>query len=166
MKRTWSEDKVLQKLDISDFRHMTKDKIVQFSSMLHRMDPEVAMKALDQFPHYAKLAKEMVSIYRDTAKDIYEANGASTKAFYDACMSILSTLQSELKDFRIDSEERAIINSQMIEVARMIGEKDTENKHFLADVGKWVGGAAVFAVALGATILGVAKMIGGNDNKG
>lgn len=54
MKRTLSEKKVLKKLGIPDFRHMTKDKVVEFASMLSRMDPEVAKKALEQFPEYAK----------------------------------------------------------------------------------------------------------------
>ena len=56
MKRTISEQKVLKKLGISDFRHMTKDKIVTFASMLPYMDPEVAKKALDQFPSFKELA--------------------------------------------------------------------------------------------------------------
>ena len=33
MKYTISEKKVLKKLGISDFRHMTKDKIVKFANM-------------------------------------------------------------------------------------------------------------------------------------
>lgn len=50
MRYNLSEKKVLKKLGIEDFRHMTKDKIVQFASMLPQMDPEVAKKALEQFP--------------------------------------------------------------------------------------------------------------------
>ena len=55
-----SEKKVLKKLGIPDFRHMTKDKVVKFVSLLPNMDPEVAKKALEQFPAFADLAKEMV----------------------------------------------------------------------------------------------------------
>ena len=166
MARTMSEQQVLKKLGIPDFRHMTKDKVVQFSSMLHRMDPEVAQKALDQFPHYRQLAKEMVGIYKDICESIVKSNESSTKSFYDACSSILSTLQHELRDLHINSEERAIINSQMIEVARMIGEKDTENKHFLATIAKGVGSVAAFALVIGGTILGAVKILAGDDNKG
>lgn len=49
MARTLTEQKVLKKLGIPDFRHMTKDKIVQFASVLPRMDPEVAKKHLNSF---------------------------------------------------------------------------------------------------------------------
>ncbi|WP_156951394.1 hypothetical protein [Lacrimispora aerotolerans] len=46
MSETITEQKVLNKLDIPDFRHMTKDKVMGFASMLPDMDPEVAKKAL------------------------------------------------------------------------------------------------------------------------
>lgn len=47
MNRSLTEKQVLRKLGISDFRHMTKDKVVRFVSMLPYMDPEVAKKALE-----------------------------------------------------------------------------------------------------------------------
>ena len=49
MSRKLTEAKVLKTLEIPDFRHMTKDKIGSFVSMLPNMDPEVAKKALDQY---------------------------------------------------------------------------------------------------------------------
>ena len=36
MQRSIKEQKILKKLGISDFRHMTKDKIVKFASMFTR----------------------------------------------------------------------------------------------------------------------------------
>ena len=42
--RPYNELQVLKKLDIPDFRHMTKDKVIAFASMIPRMDPEVAKK--------------------------------------------------------------------------------------------------------------------------
>ena len=56
MNRTLTEQKVLRKLGIQDFRHMTKEKVTGFVSMLPRMDPEVAKKALEQFPDFTKTA--------------------------------------------------------------------------------------------------------------
>jgi hypothetical protein len=37
---------VLKKLDIPDFRHLTKDKVIEFATMVPRMNPEVAKKAV------------------------------------------------------------------------------------------------------------------------
>ena len=61
MSKTLTEQKVLKKLGIPDFRHMTKDKVVRFASMLPKMNPEVAKKALEQFPEFAASTKEIVS---------------------------------------------------------------------------------------------------------
>lgn len=98
MKRTISEQKALKLLNISDFRYLTKDKIVEFSSLLYRMDPEVAKKALEQIPEYVKLASEMVRTYKEVIDKMFEANAADTKAFYDACNGILSTLAAQLQN--------------------------------------------------------------------
>lgn len=46
-KTMMSEAKVLKKLDIADFRHLIKDKVIKMASMLYKMDPEVAKKALE-----------------------------------------------------------------------------------------------------------------------
>ena len=61
MSQTLTEQKVLKKLDIDDFRHLTKDKVITMASMLDRMNPEVAKKALEQFPDFAATAKEMLT---------------------------------------------------------------------------------------------------------
>ena len=50
MNKPLIEAKVLTKLGIPDFRHLTKDKVVSFVSMLPHMDTEVAKMALEQFP--------------------------------------------------------------------------------------------------------------------
>ena len=54
MSKTITEQKGLNKLDILDLRHITKDKVMGFESMLPDMDPEVAKKVLEQFPEFAK----------------------------------------------------------------------------------------------------------------
>ena len=56
MNKSLTEAKVLTKLGIPDFRHLTKDKVVSFVSMLPHMDPEVAKKALEQFPEFSSTA--------------------------------------------------------------------------------------------------------------
>lgn len=81
MKRTLTEQKVLKKLGISDFRHMTKDKIVKFASMLPYMDPEVAKKALDQFPAFKELVSQLVVEYKAIVEKVLAENTASQDAF-------------------------------------------------------------------------------------
>ncbi len=47
--RPYTEQQVLKKLDIPDFRHLTKEKVIAFATMVPKMNPEVAKKALEQF---------------------------------------------------------------------------------------------------------------------
>lgn len=63
MSKTLTEKQVLKKLGIPDFRHLSKEKVMKFATMLPHMDPEVAKKALEQFPEFSKTTKEMLVEY-------------------------------------------------------------------------------------------------------
>ena len=41
---------MLKQFDIPDFRHITKDKVMTFASMLQNMEPEVAKKSIRTIP--------------------------------------------------------------------------------------------------------------------
>ena len=134
MNRSLNEKKVLKKLGITDFRHMTKDKIVEFASMLPHMDPEVAKKALDQFPEYASSIKELTGIYKDEINNLIASNEKSVGNVFDAYKLVLETLSEEIKRPDLSSEERESINERLIQVAAKIEEVDAENKKFLLKV--------------------------------
>lgn len=154
MGRTLSEKKVLRKLGIKDFRHMTKEKVVKFASMLPYMDPEVAKAALEQFPAFKDLAGEIVETQKEIVNRAISSNDDSVKMFYDSCNSILDSLKEELKDPNIDSDERSRIEDKMIGVARMIAEKDSENKSFLIKAAAIALTAGVAVLATAAAVLG------------
>ncbi len=166
MRYSISEKKALRKLGIDDFRHMTKDKVVKFASMLPYMDPDVAKAALAQFPSFSELASSVVVQYRDVLKEIIDCNAESQKAFYDSCMRILDSLQKELQSDDIDAAERSRIEDKMIELAKMIGEKDSENKSYMLRVYGEFGVAAILVAVLAAAILGVTSRASDdlNDN--
>lgn len=92
MGRPLTEQKVLRKLNIEDFRHLTKDKIITMASMLDKMDPKVAKKALEQFPEFSNTAKEMLGAYKDTLDKGLESNRESVQSYYDSCKSIIEVL--------------------------------------------------------------------------
>jgi len=164
MKRTLSEQKVLKKLGITDFRHMTKDKVIKFASMLPYMDPEVAKKALEQFPTFKDLASDLVVQYKAVIDNALEKNESSQNAFFEACNNIIKSLQQELEDDNITSEERSRIEDKMIQVAGMIGEKDSENKGFLLRVLGWGALAAAFVGSVAAAIIGSNVQLSNHDD--
>ena len=155
-----SETKVLKKLDISDFRHLTKDKVIKMASMLDKMEPEVAKKALEQFPEFANTTKEMLMEYKDTLDKELESNNDSIKKVYDTYNAIITSLQKELENENLTFEQKKYIIEQMKDVAEKVDKKDTENKRFLA------GMAALFTFGIGMVALALGNALGGDTNIG
>jgi hypothetical protein len=158
MSRALTEKEVLHKLDIPDFRYLSKDKVMTFASMLTEMDPEVAKKALEQFPEFAKTVLEITKDYQATLEKAMLDNSQSVKVYYDACTTIIESLQKELENDHLTFEERMEISDKMIEISKMMGEKDTENKGYNIKV------IAIIGVAAAAVVGGVAAVLGVNTN--
>ena len=154
MNRSLTEKQVLRKLGISDFRHMTKDKVVRFVSMLPYMDPEVAKKALEQFPAFADLAGTIITEYKTIAENLIKDNASSQNAVYVSCNNILDSLKAELQRDDLTPEERTRIEDGMIEVVKIISDKDSENKKFLLKVLVIVGLTVSAVTGAAAAILG------------
>lgn len=156
MSRLLTEQKVLKKLGIEDFRYLTKDKVVSMASMLDQMDPEVAKKAIEQFPNFSDTMKEILHDYKESLDKAQEANAESVKSFYDSCDMIISSLQKELERNDLTFEEKKYVIDKMMEVNKMKGDKDSENKKFIATM-------ALFGVAAVGIVAGaLSSALGGN----
>lgn len=156
MSRQLTEQKVLKKLNIKDFRHLTKDKVITMASMLDKMDPEVAKKALEQFPEFSNTAKEILIGYKDTLEKGLESNKESVQSYYDLCNSIIEVLKKQIDSENLSFEEKKYIIDKMLEISKMMGEKDSENKKFIVAIGGV--GMVVVSVAIGV----LASALGGN----
>lgn len=157
MKYSLDEAKALKKLGIPDFRHMTKNKVVEFASMLPKMDPEVAKAVLQQFPNFKELASGLISEYKNAVDKAMESNKQSQDSFYKTCDSIINALQNELMLDSINSEDRSRIEEKMIEVARMVSEKDSENKKFILKI------MGALSIAIGVTAAAAAAVLGSSS---
>ena len=158
MGKTLTEIQVLDKMGIPDFRHMTKDKVMSFATMLPQMDPEVAKKALEQFPEFSKTVLEIAKNYKETLEKGLEENSSSTRTCYETCNAIIASLTKLLERQEISSEERSTVIDKMIELSRMMNEKDTENKQFILKV---LAIAGLATVAIGGV---VASVLGSNSD--
>lgn len=156
MSRLLTEQKVLKKLDIEDFRHLTKDKVITMASMLDKMEPEVAKKALEQFPEFSNTVKEILIGYKDTLEKGLELNKESIQSYYDLCKSIIEGLQKQLEAENLSFEERKYIIDKMLEISTKMAEKDSENKKFIATM------AVVGVAAVGIVTAVLASTLGGN----
>ena len=153
MSKKLTETKVLKKLGIKDFSCITLDKIGKFSSMLPQMDPEVAKKALEQFPEFAKAGKEILAEMSTIIIKILDSNDKSVTQKYQACQTILDKLNEELSKENITYEKKMELIEKMIEVVKMLEEYDSENKKFLLKLAIIVGTAGSLILAsIGAAI--------------
>ena len=134
MSRSLTEAKVLRKLDIPDFRHLTKDKVVSFVSMLPQMDPDVAKHALEQFPAFAETNLAIVSCLKDSLGTIVSGNAGNMAEFNARCHEALSALEAELKREDLTDEGRKMVIDGITGIIGAIGQKDSENKEFLSDL--------------------------------
>ena len=132
MSHTLTEAKVLRKLDIPDFRHLTKDKVVSFVSMLPQMDPEVAKRALEQFPAFAETSLAIVGCLKDSLGTIVAGNAENMAEFNARCQEALSALEVELKREDLTDEGRKMVIDGIMGIIEAISRKDSENKEFLS----------------------------------
>ena len=132
MSCTLTEAKVLRKLDIPDFRHLTKDKVVSFVSMLPQMDPDVAKHALEQFPAFAETSLAIVDCLKDSLGTIVSSNAENMAEFNARCQEVLIALEEELKRENLTDEGRKLVIDGIMGIIGAMGQKDSENKKFLS----------------------------------
>ena len=122
----------------------------QLASMVDKMEPEVAKKALEQFPEFSDTVKTILLDYKELLNKAADSNNESLRASYETCNSIILSLQTELEKDNISFDERKYIIEQMKDIANAVDKKDSENK-------KWLAKMAMIA---GATVVGVAAVLG------
>ena len=155
MDRSLAENKVLRKLDIPDFRHMTKDKVVSFISMVPQMDPEVAKRALEQFPAFAETGLAIVAHLKDSLIAVIDSNSEGTREFNARCQEVLNVLEAELSRETLTDEGRKLIIDGILEVISVMGEKGSEDKALNAGLFRDILAAGVFVVVCLAGALGL-----------
>ena len=162
MARTLSEEKVLKQLDIPDFRHLTKEKVIEFASMLPRMDPETARKALEQFPDFAATSLSVMGEYKEILENALAVSKEGTQMCYDMYNEVMSALTKMLDEDNLSFDERVYILEQMKEIADKVDQKDTEGKNMIMKVIGISGSVALGITAILATTLGV-NLTGSKD---
>ena len=112
--------------------------------MLDRVDPEVAKKALEQYPQFAKVGIQKVGIqtlvdWKETVGKALVENGKMSTDMMREFDAVLSTLRTLSEDSSLDETSRLQAASLMIEVVRLVNEADKRNKDFILNVLKITG---------------------------
>ena len=164
MKKINSEKELLNYLNVPSFRHVTKDKLLSFASILNNIDPEVAKQAIEQFPNFSENMKEIVQNYKEVIDKTILSNDNSQNNYIEICKSIIDSLKKELDKDNHSFEEKQYLIDKMCVLSDKIAAKDTENKIWLGKSNKSFQLIAAFAIFALSTAIGTTISIG-NDNK-
>ena len=164
MSKNLTEQEVLRKLKIDDFSQMTVKQFFELTSMKN-VDPEIIKKAIEQIPEFAELIREMINHQKETVEKAMKSNDESMKNCFDAWNRAINILEKELENENLSFDERMEIIEKIMECNKMIDQKDSENKAFLADVVKKVVGGVFMTVAVVLALPIALTMMGGEDNE-
>jgi hypothetical protein len=127
-----SEVELRNALGIDSWRNLSKDTFLRFLDELPDVDPEVALKLLEQVPEITSLARGAI----DDATKIYEAaltsNARSQEMVHEVHLKRLEILKSELEK-GLSPDERMRVLDEIREVNANALQMDAENKRFLSD---------------------------------
>lgn len=150
-----SVEEVKNALNIESFRNLSKDKVMEFISLIPNMDKDLAIKIVEQFPSYADYSQNIVKQLNMLCEKALDRNDNGQKEAIEAYRKVLDELSVLLQKEETSVDERKYITEQMIATADKIAAKDTENKEFLEKIIKCGSYVALGVLAIGATILGV-----------
>jgi hypothetical protein len=148
------EAAVKRKLGIQTWRSISKNKVLEFAAAMPEMATEVRLKLIEQFPAFKDLGKANIDAVREAHKSTLAANENSQEHFYQAAQDQRDALRADLGRDDLSWEQREALHDRLDQNVRHVGEKDSENKHFLGTGMKMVAAAGATALALGVVFVG------------
>lgn len=149
-----SEAEVMKVLEIDTWRHLSKDKILQFAALVPEMDKEIALKVIEQFPEFRLFGIDALNVLEKEHAATLAANNESQTEVHNAYREVRGILAGELKRDDLAAEDRMIILDKVMETADREFEKDSENKRFLDSLYSKAAVAGGAVLALGLVVLG------------
>lgn len=150
-----TEEAVKKALNIDSFRNISKDKIMDFISLIPSMDKDIALAAINQFPNYVDMTTSMVKGLISLCDSALKSSEGTHKESIGAYKQILNIINDDLKREDITPEERENHYKRMIEVADKIANKDTEYKELVKFIIKYGGTLLAGTLIAGVCILGI-----------
>ncbi|MFD4032411.1 hypothetical protein ACFWVP_18260 [Streptomyces sp. NPDC058637] len=158
-----NEAAVKRKLGIPNWRNLSKDKVLKFAAAMPEMATEVRLKLIEQFPAFKDLGKADIDAVTEAHKSTLAANENSQNHFYKASQDQRDALQADLGRDNLSWEQREALYDRFDRNVQRVGEKDSENKHFLGAGMKLVATAGAAALALSVVYVG-GKIAGASEN--
>lgn len=126
------EESVKKALGISSFREMSKEKMLSFAASMPEMAKDVRLKLIEQIPAFREFALDAVNAAEQTFTRTVDSNDDARDQLHDAFADVRDAITSQLAHDGISEEHRRLLTEQLIRLSQQESEKDSENKHFLA----------------------------------
>lgn len=152
--RLMDENDVKKLLGIEDFRRLSKKQVIQFVSSIPQMEPQVAMKVIEQFPEVANMALGLAKEYREGIQAGIDANERSAKDATASIDAVIDTLTVELSRDDLDLEERLQIVKTLGNLPALKVEMHKDDQAFILKALSILGGFILVAGAGALTVLG------------
>lgn len=149
-----TEKGVLAYLGIPDFRHMNKDTVMRFASIVNDVNPEVTKRVIDQYPQFASVLNEALEEDKELARRAIESNDSSMRDCAAASSRVFDGYDELLKNPNYSFEQKMQVLSRMEAESERSREKDSENKQFLLEQQKLRMAALVVVSAASFLFLG------------
>lgn len=156
MRQYKSEQDVLNELNIPDWRHMSKDKIMAFASQIPNMSPEVAKAAIAQFPEFVKLSTELVNAMMSSLNTVAENAKAIDLEVLNQDKNILDVLLQQIP-LANNSEEKAVLIDAIVKVSDSMHDLAEKHHKFLLDSLQTVMKGLLGVAASAAVVIGGVK---------
>lgn len=150
-KKVLTEDEIKKKLKISDWRNLSKEKVMQLIQMSPNIDKEVFLKILEQIPHLVDETKVIINAFKESV-DASKSMSIETKKYYTTISNrILDLLESD----KLSDELKIELKDLLVLIANKMDDLDNRDKVFMsAQLSKFWDYAGK-ALLVFATIFGV-----------
>lgn len=131
-------------MERTDFRNLSKNDVLSYSSKLNELRPEVAQQVIAQFPELAKLIQSTMVEYKDILEKIVASDDESTNQVYGIINKEVDGASDSRKEFieyadkvrddlskcldnpNLTPEQQKDILDRQMEIFHAVDKKDTE----------------------------------------
>ena len=153
-KKIQTEEDAKALLKIDDWRSLSKDKVMDFISLVPNMSKEVALSAIEQFPNYVSMSKDIVDGLITLCDNGMNEITKGTDKCLEAYRLVLESLRKQL-DEPISEENKKKINEQMIDIVNQMSSKDSEKNELIKTIINNGQKLLVGIVLVGGAVLGI-----------
>ncbi len=127
-KKILTEEELKKKLKISDWRNLSKEKVMQLIQMSPNIDKEVFLKILEQVPHLVDETKVIINAFKESI-DASKSMSIETKKYYTTVSNrILDLLESD----KLSDELKIELKDLLVLIANKMDDLDNRDKVFMS----------------------------------